>query len=127
MPGLRLQATSGSYPETACGAGDTLTLLADQPVTLRLGFWQDPNSNPSHTACDRLQASGGAYPAPLQALLDDLLALTAPGRQPPLHWRYALLANLALILLLPPPDKARPIVFVVGGYMVFSVGAVMLH
>jgi len=53
------------------------------------------------------QSAEGAYPEPIEALLADLLALLAPGRQPPLHWRFALLANLALILLLPPPNAVR--------------------
>lgn len=54
-----------------------------------------------------LQGQAGEYPEPVQALLADLLALLAPERQPPLHWRFALLANLALILLLPPPSAVR--------------------
>ena len=73
-----------------------------------------------------LQASGGEYPEPVQALLSDLLALTAPARQPPLHWRFALLANLALILLLPPPNKARHSLRT-GAFAVSAGGAAMLR
>ncbi|KAK9818405.1 hypothetical protein WJX72_012161 [[Myrmecia] bisecta] len=51
------------------------------------------------------QYQDGKYPDAVQAVFDDLYTLAVGSASgPALHWRYTLMANVFLLILLPPPN-----------------------
>ena len=53
-----------------------------------------------------VQMELGAYPEPIQALLQKLLQAASPSAEVPMHWRYSLMSLAMFLFIMPPVDAA---------------------